>query len=43
MRMKIWKIGLVADSDFHTYGDSKGSTLDYLKDAEGMPSSPALI
>jgi len=29
--MKIWKIGLVADSDFHTYGDSKGSILDYLK------------
>jgi len=38
--MKIWKIGLVADSDFHTYGDSKGSTLDYLKDAEGMPFIP---
>ena len=38
--MKIWKIELVADSDFHTYGDSKGSTLDYLKDAEGMPYIP---
>lgn len=38
--MKIWKIGLVADSDFHTYGDSKGSTLDYLKDTEGVPYIP---
>lgn len=38
--MKIWKIGLVADSDFHTYGDSKGSTLDYLKDTEGIPYIP---
>jgi CRISPR-associated protein Csm3 len=38
--MKIWKIELVADSDFHTYGDSKGSTLDYLKDAEGKPVIP---
>lgn len=38
--MKIWKIELLADSDFHTYGDSKGSTLDYLKDTEGVPYIP---
>ncbi|MDD4497923.1 MAG: RAMP superfamily CRISPR-associated protein, partial [Methanosarcinaceae archaeon] len=38
--MKIWKITLLADSDFHTYGDSKGSTLDYLKDADGFPYIP---
>jgi len=38
--MKIWKIRLVADSDFHTYGDSKGSTLDYLKDANKIPYIP---
>jgi len=38
--MKIWEIGLISDSDFHTYGDSKGSTLDYLKDAQGKPFIP---
>lgn len=38
--MKIWKIELIADSDFHTHGDSKGSTLDYLKDIDGVPYIP---
>jgi len=38
--MKICKITLLADSDFHNYGDSKGSTLDFLKDAEGSPYIP---
>ncbi len=38
--MNIWRITLVATSDFHTAGDSKGSTVDYLRDAGDVPYIP---
>ncbi|MDK2833798.1 MAG: CRISPR-associated protein Csm3 [Methanolobus sp.] len=38
--MKILKIELKATTDFHTTGDSQGSTLDYLRDNKDVPYIP---
>lgn len=38
--MKILKISLINDNDFHTMGQIKGSTLDFLMDASGHPFIP---
>jgi len=38
--MNIWRITLVATSDFHTSSEAKGSTIDYLRDTNGIPYIP---
>lgn len=38
--MNIWRITLVMESDFHTSSEAKGSTIDYLRDADNIPYIP---
>jgi len=38
--MNIWRIRLVATSDFHTSSESKGSTIDYLRNIDDIPYIP---
>lgn len=38
--MKILKLTFVNTVDFHTMGESQGSTLDYLKNSKGIPYIP---
>ncbi len=38
--MIIWQITLVATSDFHTSSEAKGSTIDYLRNIDGIPFIP---
>ena len=38
--MNIWQITLIATSDFHTSGEAKGSTIDYLRDTDDTPYIP---
>lgn len=38
--MNIWRITLVATSDFHTSSESKGSTTDYLRNIDDIPYIP---
>lgn len=38
--MRIMKIILIADTDFHTMGQTKGSTSDFLRDTNGVPYIP---
>ena len=38
--MNIWRITLVATSDFHTSSEAKGSTIDYLRDIDDIPYIP---
>ena len=38
--MNIWRITLVATSDFHTSSEAKGSTIDYLRNIDKRPYIP---
>jgi len=38
--MNIWRITLVATSDFHTSSEAKGSTIDYLRNIDEIPYIP---
>ncbi len=39
--MKILKISLINTVDFHTMGETQGSTADFLKNSKGVPYIPA--
>ncbi len=39
--MKILRISLINTVDFHTMGETQGSTIDFLKNSEGIPYIPA--
>ncbi|TFH46822.1 MAG: hypothetical protein E4G94_01560 [ANME-2 cluster archaeon] len=38
--MIIWRITLIATSDFHTSSEAKGSTIDYLRNIDQIPYIP---
>lgn len=39
--MKILKLSMVFNNEFHTTGEKKGPVVDFLKDKNGMPYIPA--